>query len=61
MLSHVSPPSWKGSNKSDDLPKKSENVTPANVQNGQQKNGKLPVKSAEEIPWNKLCVDLIRP
>ena len=23
--------------------------------------GKLPAKLAEEIPWNKLCVDLIVP
>ena len=25
------------------------------------KNGKLPDKEAEEIPWNKICVDLIGP
>ena len=37
-------------------------MTCANVQNGQQqKYGKLSVKLAEEIPWNKLCVDLIGP
>ena len=36
-------------------------MTCANVQNGQQKNGKLLVKTAEEIPWNKLCVDIIGP
>ena len=29
-----------------------------NVQN-YLKNGKLPAKEDEEIPWNKLCVDLI--
>ena len=29
-----------------------------NIQND-KKNGKLPAKLAEEIPWNKLCVDLI--
>ena len=34
-------------------------MTYANVQNGQQKNGKLPANLAEETPWNKLCVDLI--
>ena len=26
-----------------------------------KKYGKLPAKSAEEIPWNKLCVGLIGP
>ena len=26
-----------------------------------KKYGILPAKLAEEIPWNKLCVDLIRP
>ena len=26
-----------------------------------KKYGKLPAKSAEETPWNKLCVDLIGP
>ena len=25
------------------------------------KYGELPAKEAEEIPWNKLCVDLIGP
>ena len=30
----------------------------ANVQND-KKNGKLPAKLAEKIPWNKICVDLI--
>ena len=34
-------------------------VTLANVQNNQIKNGKLPSKLAEEMPWNKICVDLI--
>ena len=24
-----------------------------------KENGKLPAKLAEEIPWNKICVDLI--
>ena len=36
-------------------------MTCANVQNGQQKNGKLHAKLAEEIPWNKLCVDITGP
>ena len=26
-----------------------------------KKYGKLPAKEAEEIPWNKLCEDLIVP
>ena len=26
-----------------------------------KKYGKLPAKLAEEIPWNKICVDLISP
>ena len=26
-----------------------------------KKYGKLPAKLAEEIPWNKLCLDLIGP
>ena len=26
-----------------------------------KKYGKLPSKLAEEIPWNKLCVDIIQP
>ena len=33
-------------------------VTLVNIQND-QKHGKLPANLAEEIPWNKLCVDLI--
>ena len=37
-------------------------MTCAKVKNiQQQKNGKFPAKLAEEIPWNKLCVDLIGP
>ena len=32
-----------------------------NVQNAQIKYGKLPAKEADEIPWNKLCVDIIGP
>ena len=39
--------------------RKSTTVTPANVQNC--KKGNLPVNLAEEIPQNKLCVDLIGP
>ena len=58
MLSHVYPSSSKRSNRSNDFPtfvlarhyrsrpKKSSIVTPANVQNGQQKYGKLTVKLA---------------
>ena len=34
-------------------------VTYASVKNGQQKNGKLPPKSADKITRNKLCVDLM--
>ena len=30
-----------------------------NIQNNQIKDGKLPAKLAEEIPWNKLYVDII--
>ena len=36
-------------------------MTPTNVQNCQQKNGKLTVKLYWEILWNKLCVNLICP
>ena len=36
-------------------------MTHANVQNSQQKNGKLTAKLEEETPRNKLCVDLIGP
>ena len=36
-------------------------MTYDNVQNGQQKNGKLPANMVEETPWNKLCVDHIGP
>ena len=36
-------------------------VTYANIQNGQQKNGKLLANMAGKTPWNKLCVDLIGP
>ena len=39
--------------------RKSFNVKYASVKNGQQKNDQLPANMAEEIPWNKLCVDLI--
>ena len=31
----------------------------SNVQNGKIKKGKLPANGDDEIPWNKLCVDLI--
>ena len=34
-------------------------MTISNVQNGQLNYGKLPAKEANEIPWNKLCVDII--
>ena len=36
-------------------------MTRVNVQNGQQKNSEFPAKLSEEIPWNKLRVDLIGP
>ena len=36
-------------------------MTCVNVQNSQQKNGQLYAKIEEEIPLNKLCVDLIGP
>ena len=31
----------------------------ANLQNGQQKNGKLLARMREETPWNKVCVDIM--
>ena len=36
-------------------------MTLANVKNDQIKNGKLPAKLYEEIPWNKIYVVLIVP
>ena len=36
-------------------------ATLANIQNCQIKYGKLPANKAEEIPWNKLFLDLICP
>ena len=31
------------------------------IKQSNKKCGKLPAKLSEEIPWNKLCVDLIGP
>ena len=39
--------------------KKVKIVTFVNLQKDQIKYGKLPAKLSEEIPWNKLCVDII--
>ena len=36
-------------------------MTYTNLQNRQQKYGKIPAKLAVKTPWNKLCVDLIWP
>ena len=36
-------------------------MTLVNIQNDQRKIDKLPDKLAEEIPWNKLFVDIKRP
>ena len=36
-------------------------MTHANIQNRQQKYGKLPAKLADETLWNKLYVDIIGP
>ena len=36
-------------------------MTYANVQTVNKKNGELPAKLADEIPWNKLSIDLIGP
>ena len=45
------------------MPSRSKEViwTLANIKNNQLKYGKLPAKLAEEIPLNKICVDLIGP
>ena len=32
-----------------------------NIKRSNKKYGKLPAKLAEEVPWNKLCVDIIVP
>ena len=32
-----------------------------NIKRSNKKYGKLPAKLAEEVPWNKLCVDIIGP
>ena len=34
-------------------------MTLVNIQSYQKKIGELPAKLAEEIPWNKLCADII--
>ena len=32
-----------------------------NTKRSNKKYGKLPAELAEEIPWSKICLDLIRP
>ena len=74
MVSHVSPKSWMGYNGGSDLPtlilarhkkrhpKESHRIRRMlryKILN--KKNSQLPAKIAEEIPWNKICVDLIGP